>query len=197
MNTGAGELGCLLLGEVGAKCSDSDVASAVGQGDGDGIDRVFHNYRGRPAESWSGRTPYSCALLWNSGVSPSLVPNSDYHQWKALLKAAGVRDARLHDARHTAATALLILRVPRADGHGTHGVVSHGLEGFAASVATKVLHKKRPKLILILDNEAIFGACMNPKWPERLASTDCVYAKARIARRLRSAHPCVPQATHL
>jgi hypothetical protein len=45
MNTGAGELGCLLLGEVGAKCSDSDVASAAGQGDGDGIDRVFQNYR--------------------------------------------------------------------------------------------------------------------------------------------------------
>src|SRR6187402_507569 len=49
MNTVAGELGCLLLGEVGAKCSDSDVASAVGQGDGDGIDRVFHDYRGRPS----------------------------------------------------------------------------------------------------------------------------------------------------
>jgi hypothetical protein len=70
-------------------------------------------------------------------------------------------------------------------------------EGFAASVATKVLHKKRPKLIPILDNEAIFGTYMNLKWPEKLASTDCVYAKARIARRLRSAHPRVPQATHL
>jgi Family of unknown function (DUF6308) len=72
-----------------------------------------------------------------------------------------------------------------------------GWEGFAASVATKLLHKKRPKLIPILDNEAIFGAYMNPKWPEKLASTDCVYAKARIARRLRSAHPRVPQATQL
>ncbi|GAB3751971.1 tyrosine-type recombinase/integrase [Microlunatus parietis] len=30
--------------------------------------------------------------------------NSDYHAWKALLKRAGVRTARLHDARHTAAT---------------------------------------------------------------------------------------------
>jgi formate dehydrogenase maturation protein FdhE len=40
-------------------------------------------------------------------------------------------------------------------------------EGFAASVATKVLHKKRPKLIPILDNEAIFGAYMNLKWPEK------------------------------
>jgi hypothetical protein len=41
-------------------------------------------------------------------------------------------------------------------------------------VATKVLHKKRPKLIPSLDNEAIFGAYMNPKWPEKLASTDSV-----------------------
>jgi hypothetical protein len=31
---------------------------------------------------------------------------------EALLKAAGVRDARLHDARHTAPTVLLILGVP-------------------------------------------------------------------------------------
>jgi integrase len=41
-----------------------------------------------------------------------LNPNSDYHRWKALLKRAGVRDARLHDARHTAATVLLVLGVP-------------------------------------------------------------------------------------
>jgi hypothetical protein len=27
-------------------------------------------------------------------------PNSDYHAWKALLKRAGVRETRLHDARH-------------------------------------------------------------------------------------------------
>lgn len=41
--------------------------------------------------------------------------------------------------------------------------------GFAASVATKVLHKKRPDLIPILDNQAIFGAYMNKDWPERAA----------------------------
>jgi integrase len=41
-----------------------------------------------------------------------LNPNTDYHEWKALLKEAGLRDARLHDARHTAATVLLILAVP-------------------------------------------------------------------------------------
>lgn len=41
-----------------------------------------------------------------------LNPNTDYHEWKELLKEAGLRDARLHDARHTAATVLLILAVP-------------------------------------------------------------------------------------
>ena len=38
--------------------------------------------------------------------------NTDYRRWKALLKNAGLREARLHDARHTAATVLLILRQP-------------------------------------------------------------------------------------
>jgi integrase len=38
-------------------------------------------------------------------------PRADYGEWKALLAAAGVREARLHDARHTAATMLLIRSV--------------------------------------------------------------------------------------
>lgn len=52
--------------------------------------------------------------------------------------------------------------------------------GFAASVATKVLHKKRSALIPILDNEAIFGAYMNPQWPEAKASQDSIYSFSRI-----------------
>ena len=35
-------------------------------------------------------------------------PARDWREWKAILRAAGVRDARLHDARHTAATLLLV-----------------------------------------------------------------------------------------
>ena len=38
-------------------------------------------------------------------------PRADYGEWKELLAAAGVREARLHDARHTAATFLLVLGV--------------------------------------------------------------------------------------
>lgn len=36
----------------------------------------------------------------------------DYREWKEILATAGIRDGRLHDARHTAATVLLLLGVP-------------------------------------------------------------------------------------
>ena len=48
-------------------------------------------------------------------------PDSDYHRWKALLKEAGVRDGRLHDARHTVATVLLVLAVPERTVMGIMG----------------------------------------------------------------------------
>jgi integrase len=38
-------------------------------------------------------------------------PRRDQYEWKALLEKARVREARLHDARHTAATVLLLLGV--------------------------------------------------------------------------------------
>jgi len=57
--------------------------------------------------------------LWQAGgwvfTTPTgapINPNTDYHEWKRLLLAAGLRDGRLHDARHTAATVLLLLGVP-------------------------------------------------------------------------------------
>ncbi len=56
--------------------------------------------------------------------------------------------------------------------------------GFGASMATKVLHKKRPDLIPILDNQAIFGAYMNPDWPGQHSRGDSIKAGATILRAL-------------
>ena len=50
--------------------------------------------------------------VFASEFGEPLNPRSDYTRWKDLLSAAGVRDGRLHDARHTAATVLLMLKVP-------------------------------------------------------------------------------------
>lgn len=66
--------------------------------------------------------------LWSNGdwvfaseTGEPLNPNTDYHEWKALLKRAGVRETRLHDARHTAATMLLALGVTERAAMGVMG----------------------------------------------------------------------------
>jgi hypothetical protein len=65
-------------------------------------------------------------------------PRHDWEAWKALLASAGVRDARLHDARHTAATLLLeqgvdirVVQEPRPLDAGRHEAVHarHGQAG--------------------------------------------------------------------
>jgi len=55
---------------------------------------------------------------------------------------------------------------------------------FAVSTATKLLHKKRPCLIPILDNRAIFGALINPKWPNAPSREDTIKHAYRIKEAL-------------
>jgi integrase len=49
--------------------------------------------------------------VFTSPTGEPLNPNTDHHKWKELLEAAGLRTGRLHDARHTAGTLLLVLGV--------------------------------------------------------------------------------------
>lgn len=49
--------------------------------------------------------------LFATETGRGISTRTDYDDWKELLRAAKVRDGRLHDARHTAATVLLILGV--------------------------------------------------------------------------------------
>lgn len=50
--------------------------------------------------------------VFTSPTGRVLHPRTDYRDWKLLVKRAGVPDRRLHDARHTAATVLLLLQIP-------------------------------------------------------------------------------------
>jgi integrase len=66
--------------------------------------------------------------LWDDGgwvfATPTGGPTNhrtDYDEWKRLLVEAGVRDGRLHDARHTAATVMLLLGVPERSVMGLMG----------------------------------------------------------------------------
>ncbi|MGW4640771.1 tyrosine-type recombinase/integrase [Sphaerisporangium sp. NPDC004334] len=85
--------------------------------------------------------------LWQDGgwvfanaTGGPLNPNTDYHQWKDLLKAAGLRDARLHDARHTAATVLLILGVPERTVMAIMGWSSTGMARRYQHVTDTIRH---------------------------------------------------------
>lgn len=73
----------------------------------------------REHQAEQAREREAACQLWQEGgwvfTDPTggvLNPRTDTRHWKDLLAAAGVRDARLHDARHTAATVLLLLGVP-------------------------------------------------------------------------------------
>lgn len=68
-----------------------------------------HEERLRAGTLWDDR---GLGLVFATETGSPVDPGRDWKDWKALLKAAGVRDARLHDARHTAATLLLQQGVP-------------------------------------------------------------------------------------
>jgi integrase len=63
--------------------------------------------RARAGQMWT-----ESGYVFTSPTGEPLIPSTDYDAWKKLLADAEVRDGRLHDARHTAATVLLILGVP-------------------------------------------------------------------------------------
>jgi integrase len=77
-------------------------------------------------------------------------PTEDHRAWKSLLDTAKVRNARLHDARHTAATMLLVLKVPLP-------AVMDIMGGSDASIAKRYMHVPRELVIAIA---AEIGALM-------------------------------------
>ena len=90
-------------------------------------------------------------LVFAQANGKPLDPSADRRAWKALLVRAGVRPARLHDARHTAATLLLQQGVParvamQVLGHSqvsltlnTYSHVTRELDAAAAVAAGAVL----------------------------------------------------------
>jgi integrase len=88
-----------------------------------------------------------CDLLFARENGTAIDPKEDFRAWKQLLTDAGVRDARLHDARHTAATIMLTMGVParvvmQVLGHSqitlTLGTYSHVAPELAAEAAERV-----------------------------------------------------------
>ena len=83
--------------------------------------------------------------VFTNHVGGPVHPRVDHDEWKALLKRAGVRDARLHDARHTAATVLLLLGVP------TRAVMD--VMGWSHTAMTTRYQHMTPELTLSIANQ--------------------------------------------
>lgn len=72
-------------------------------------------------------------------------PTMDRNEWKRLLTDAGVRSARLHDARHTAATVLLLLGVPERAAMEvmgwSHGAMAKRYQHMTAVLRQDIAHR--------------------------------------------------------
>jgi len=125
-------------------------------------ERSRRTSRSRRSSSWrfgatarcssrSGKQPARCGrsttLVFAQVNGRPLDKRSDWEAWKALLTRAGVREVRLHDGRHTAATLLLSEGVhPRVVmellGHAqmrtTTDTYSHGMPALAEEAAAKM-----------------------------------------------------------
>ena len=70
---------------------------------------VLQEHRKRQAAEWlragSAWTDHDLVFAMRHGGS--IERTEDWRAWKVLLRQAGVRDARVHGARHTAATLLI------------------------------------------------------------------------------------------
>jgi integrase len=110
------------------------------------------------------------ASLWKDGgwvfaqpTGKPVDPRADFEEWRGLLKEAQVREARLHDARHTAATMLLVLKVP------TRAVMD--VMGWSqASMATRYQHV--PVEVLTDIAKQVEGLLWLPASPEAQSPKD-------------------------
>ena len=67
-----------------------------------------HRQRQRAARIHAGTVWANSGMVFTTITGRPVAPHDHSLHWTAFLEGAGVRPARLHDARHTAATFLLV-----------------------------------------------------------------------------------------
>jgi integrase len=104
-----------------------------------------HRVRQNQERLLAGSMWHDDSFVFTTPVGSPIDPRNDYRAWQTLLKDAGIRRARLHDARHTAATLLLAQGIParvvmQILGHSqislTLGTYSHVVPELAEAAAT-------------------------------------------------------------
>ena len=120
---------------------------------------LYHGYRLKSSPDRIVPEDLAVTLLMNSRVGckafKGLIDYGDKINLGRLPEKA-LEDTSLMERQQVASLIAEVAKIP----------------GFATSVATKLLHKKRPALIPVLDNQAIFGAYMYAAWPKKPARQD-------------------------
>jgi integrase len=84
--------------------------------------------------------PFGDRLVFCQSTGRPFNPRSDWAAWKRLLTEAGVRDARLHDARHSAATLMF------GEGYEMRDVqewLGHAQIGLTMNTYTHILKRRK------------------------------------------------------
>ncbi|MDP9282010.1 MAG: DUF6308 family protein [Chloroflexota bacterium] len=113
------------------------------------------------------------------GVTLLMNSRADGRAFQTLVREAGVIDL--------SGLPTVTLEQTSADERGRVADLIAQMAGwraFGASLATKLLHKKRPALIPILDNQAVFGAYMNARWPLDRSRTETIKDRDTIRKAL-------------
>lgn len=72
---------------------------------------LLHEAAQKPEREFAGTEWHEGGFMFTGPTGLPIDPRRDMEEWKDILRVAGVRDRRLHDARHTTATVLLILGI--------------------------------------------------------------------------------------
>ncbi len=103
------------------------------------LDLLREHHQQQMEDQATAGTPWCGAgWLFTNHVGEAVHPGVDHDVWKALLKKANVRSARLHDARHTAATLLLVLGVPARSVMGLMGWSQMGMAARYQHMSTEL-----------------------------------------------------------
>lgn len=142
---------------------DTLVLSPSGRTIGDCAEkvRVFKSYdEGFTYIRYQPKTPAD--ELWPEDLAVTLAFNSrpSGRAFKSVVQLAGKVDLSVLPEKQLADTSSR-----ERDSIADFIAEIAGWPGFAASLATKMLHKKRPALIPVLDNHASFEAYLDERWP--------------------------------
>jgi integrase len=134
--------------------------------------------RAEEGRRWKGFVPANgpeLQLVFCQRNGNAWQPSADWRAWKAFLKGAGVPEVRVHDARHTAATLLLLM--------GVDGRVVMDMMGWSVASMLKRYQHVLDEMKVDAGNKMSDALWQEPEAPEPPAPSVVSMADFRARRK--------------